>query len=120
MEVTEIAAGSDYVHIGLSGRMDAAGVEKQEARVYALFVPRGLHAVLDLSNVTFLASMGIRVLIMAAKTAKSKRARAAVVAPKGPVRDAIDTAAISGFVFIADDVASALDWIRSDPQAARG
>ncbi len=113
MEVTAIATTPDYVHIGLAGRMDSAGVDKQEIRVYALFAPTNRNPILDLSQVTFLASMGIRVLITAAKTAKTRGLRAVIVAPRGPIRDTLSTAGLGSVLSIVDDPGAAIEWLRT-------
>ena len=112
MEVTAIATTPDYVHIGLSGRMDSAGVDKQELRVYALFAPINHHAILDLSAVSFLASMGIRVLITASKTARAHGVQAVIVAPPGMIRETLAHAGVASFMTIVDDVPSAIARVR--------
>lgn len=93
--------------------MDAAGVDKEEARVYALFAPTRTNAILDLTAVTFLASMGIRVLITAARTAKSRGVRLVIVSPPGLVREALTNAGLVGVLDVVDDVASATQSLQS-------
>jgi anti-sigma B factor antagonist len=107
MEVTAAERTADLVRLELSGRMDTAGVEKVESRFYALFAPIGVSTVLDLTKVVVLSSMGLRLIITGAKTARAKGFRLVLVAPRGPVRDVLDGAAIGELLPIADDVAAA-------------
>ena len=53
----------DVRKVALAGRLDTAGVDRIETRFGAAIVPAGKNTVVDLTEVTFLASMGIRMLI---------------------------------------------------------
>lgn len=119
MNITTADSSERIVHISISGRMDTASVHAQEARFYALFAPRGASAIFDLSAVTFLASMGIRLLITGAKTAQAKGARVVIVAPPGPVRDTLDLAAIERLIPFAEDVPSARALLGPDGSTIR-
>ncbi len=107
MQISVVDTGDPFVHLALSGRMDTASVQSQEARFYAHFAPRGANVLFDLSGVSFLASMGIRVLVSGAKAARSKGASVVIVAPPGPVRDTLELAALGTLVPVVDEVAVA-------------
>ena len=62
MEIQHSDIG-DVRKVILAGRLDTAGVDLIETRFGASIVPAGKNTVVDLSQVTFLASMGIRMLI---------------------------------------------------------
>jgi anti-sigma B factor antagonist len=117
MDVTALDTSPDLVHLEVSGRMDTAGVEKSESRFYALFAPRGVDSIFDLSKVTILTSMGLRILIAAAKTAQSKGFRVVLVAPAGPVRDVLDHAAIEELIPVVPDGAAARLLLRGAERA---
>ncbi|MEM8932164.1 MAG: STAS domain-containing protein [Acidobacteriota bacterium] len=53
--------------IVLAGRLDSAGVDALEIRFNAATVASGKAAIVDLSGVSFLASLGIRMLLTATK-----------------------------------------------------
>jgi anti-anti-sigma factor len=93
--------------------MDTAGVEKNETRFFALFAPKGVDTVFDLTKVTLLTSMGLRILISGAKTAAARGFQTVIVAPPGPVRDVLDHAAIHELMPVVADGASATSRLRS-------
>ena len=59
------------------GALGTLGVDQIETRFTASIVPSGKHALVDLSGVTFLSSMGIRMLVATA-LAPTADARASV------------------------------------------
>ena len=61
--------------ISLSGRLDTAGSERIATEFAALAASAKRGVVVDLSDVTFLSSMGIRALIAAAKAQQAKGGR---------------------------------------------
>jgi anti-anti-sigma factor len=120
MDMTVIERTGERIHLELSGRMDTAGVEKNEPRFFALFAPHGLATIVDLTKVTLLTSMGLRLVIGAAKTARSKGFALALVVPPGPVRDVLDGAAIGELVPIAADAAAARELLAGTDRVGRG
>jgi anti-anti-sigma factor len=56
--------------IGLIGRLDLEGAEGVEAAMAKLTSEQGLRVVVDITRVSFLASAGIRILIIAARAVK--------------------------------------------------
>ena len=116
MDVVALERSDDLVYLELSGRMDTAGVEKHETRFFALFASKGVPTVFDLTKVTILTSMGLRILISGAKTAAAKGFQTVIVAPPGPVRDVLDHAAIHELVPIVADGASATSRLKSTPK----
>lgn len=96
MSVTETA--DTAVEVGLAGRLDAAGVDAVETRFNAAAIASGRHALVDLTEVEFVSSMGVRMLLTAAKAMKSRQRRFLLVVPGGPVRDMLETAAIDTLI----------------------
>src|SRR5262245_4113410 len=113
MEVRIAGEAQDPIVLELSGRMDAAGVEKSEARFYALFAQRGKNTVFDLTSVSFLSSMGLRVLISGARTLRSRGGKVAVVAPAGPARDVLENAAMDQLMPVVESVEEARALLRA-------
>jgi anti-sigma B factor antagonist len=120
VDVIASETSDSLVYLELSGRMDTAGVEKAEARFFALFAPRATNTVFDLTKVVILTSMGMRILIAGAKIAAAKNFRAILVAPAGPVRDVLDSTAIGELIPIMEDAAAARSLIRSADPTNRG
>ncbi|MGA8706702.1 MAG: STAS domain-containing protein, partial [Steroidobacteraceae bacterium] len=61
---------SDILGINLAGRMDLNGTREIDLKFTALTATRRARILVDLSNVTFIASIGIRTLISNAKAQK--------------------------------------------------
>lgn len=59
----------------LIGRLDSPGVDRIETRFLAALAPAGKNAIVDLGQVSFVSSMGIRMLLGAARALKLKNAR---------------------------------------------
>ena len=55
------------LNVSLIGRLDTPGVDAVETRLTAHLVPRGARAMIDLSQVTFIGSGGIRMFITIAR-----------------------------------------------------
>ena len=53
----------------LRGRLDTPGVDRVEAKFTSAVVPEARNTVVDLSEVAFIASMGLRMFIGLAKSA---------------------------------------------------
>ena len=65
--------------IRISGRLDIIGTGEIEGKFAALAATEKMHLVVDLSAVSFLASIGIRSII---SNAKAQQQRGGVVIPK--------------------------------------
>lgn len=96
MTVTEMAGSA--VELGLTGRLDTAGVDAVEARFNAAAIAADRHALVNLSDVDFVSSMGVRMLLTAAKAMKQRHRRFMLVVPPGAVREMLETAAIDTLI----------------------
>jgi len=86
----------------LSGQMDLAGAQQIDTRFSA--VSGGSRKVLvDLSGVGFLASMGIRTLVMGAKTVASKGGKMVLFQPNPEVEKVLVSSGIDTIVSIVHD-----------------
>jgi anti-anti-sigma factor len=81
MELTTEQLTDDVQKIALSGRMDMAGTEQIDLRFATLTATRPALIVVDLSQVSFLASIGMRTLLTNAKALALRRGYAAPAAP---------------------------------------
>ena len=94
--------------IVLAGRLDTAGVDLIETRFGASIVPAGKNTVVDLSQVTFLASMGIRMLIATNRSLSRKGGKIALYGASPAVREVIDTVALTELIPLADNEVEAI------------
>jgi len=92
--------------VRLNGRLDIAGAGEIETRFSALAgAKRAL--IVDLSGVEFIASMGIRMLLIGAKTVKAKGGRMVLLGARPDVADVLKTARIDAIVPLCADLAAA-------------
>jgi anti-anti-sigma factor len=97
--------------IVLAGRMDTAGVDLIETRFGASIVPAGRNTVVDISQVTFLASMGIRMLISTTRSLSRKGGKIALYGATPAVREVIDTVALTDIIPLADSEDEAIGLV---------
>src|SRR5258708_36987262 len=67
MDMKVIDAGSEITHVVLDGRFDIQGAQEVDSRFDEL-AKSSKALVVDLAKVSFLASLGIRTLMLSAKT----------------------------------------------------
>ena len=111
MHVTELSDRA--VCIRLSGRLDAAGAEQIDVHFMAATANAEdeRHAIVDLSGVTFLASMGIRLLIASARGLNRKGALLVLFGAADLVQDVLDLAALDQIMPVVASEAQALERI---------
>ena len=78
----------------LNGRMDSLSVGQAETSFIAHIVPKEQPAVIDLTNVSFIASLGIRMLLGTARALDRYGARLALFGAQDDVMEIIETTAL--------------------------
>jgi anti-anti-sigma factor len=113
MSVTDVDERA--VIIRLHGRLDAAGAEQIDGAFMAATAQAEVerHALVDLSGVSFLASMGIRLLIAAARGLNRKGALLVLYGAADLVQDVLDLAALDQIIPVVATEAQALERIGS-------
>lgn len=94
--------------IALEGRLDSAHVGRIEEQFAAQVGQGGRHALVDLSQVVFLASMGIRMLLGSAKSLAGGGARMVLYGASPEVTEVIETTGIGAVLPVAESEAEAL------------
>jgi anti-sigma B factor antagonist len=108
MELTYRELENQVRLIELSGQLDVVGVGQVETRFAGHCSGDNLHVLVDMSAVAFMASIGIRMLILNAKSVARRGGKMALVIPAGKVRETLELAAIDSVLPIFDDLDSAL------------
>jgi anti-anti-sigma factor len=103
MEIRVIESSDGLRRLALSGRLDLAGTEAIETRFAALTAGARQTAIVDLREVTFLASLGMRMLVSSARTLVSSGARLVLLGPQPAVRLALESAGLTSLLPIAGD-----------------
>lgn len=95
--------------IWLGGRMDMIGVGEIELPFTALAASRPVSVLVDLTGVTFLASVGLRCIIQSAKALDLKGGRMALLVGDNPlVRGTLETVGVGEIIPMFSDEAAAL------------
>jgi anti-sigma B factor antagonist len=97
MEMTTEELDKGVTKINLNGRLDVVAAGKIELQFSAI-TDVGRAVVVDLSNVTFLATMGIRLLLIGARTIVSKGGKMVLLAPVAEVAWVLKTARIDALI----------------------
>lgn len=95
MQISDVAG---VTKASLEGRLDSGSVDRIESEFTARIVPVGKPAVVDLTKVTFLASLGIRMLLSTARALNRRGARLALYGATPAVMEIIETVALSDIV----------------------
>jgi anti-anti-sigma factor len=113
MEILVTDVSDAVTKVALAGRLDTTGVDRVEAKFLAVCTAGGSHAVVDLSAVTFIASMGIRMLISAARAMGLRKAKLVLYAPRALVSDVLNHTALGDVIPIVADERAALALVEA-------
>lgn len=111
IEITEQSDG--LRRVTLTGRLDTPGVLGIEPRFVTGLVPGGKNAIVDISKVDFISSMGIRMFIAVARNMKDHHARLALYAPQPRVDEVLDAAAFRQLVPVCRNAEEAAARVQS-------
>jgi anti-sigma B factor antagonist len=95
--------GNDAVKIALSGRMDALGIDRNETRFTAQCAATSRHVIIDLSEVTFIASLGIRLLISNARVVNRRHYKMILFGAQELVREVLDQTALNDIIPVVEN-----------------
>jgi len=101
-ELEIIETDDDLTRLALKGRLDSEGVQKVEARFSTYTGVRRRPTIVDLSGLTFIASLGIGMLISAAKGLNLHGLKMVLVDPPEPVEHVLRAANVDRIIGIVD------------------
>lgn len=107
MELAVHDIDSGILGIDLSGRMDISGTQQIELKFTALTATRRARILVDLSKVTFIASIGIRALISNAKAQKLRGGSLVLFKPNTQIEEVLRATGIDAIIPIAHDIETA-------------
>lgn len=94
MEIRIIEQVDAITHIELSGRLDIKGVEEADIKFTAYTSSRGKPALVDLSGLGFISSLGLRMLLVNARNLGKKGSKMVLL---NPVESVLNILEIAGF-----------------------
>jgi len=96
------------VKVTLTGRLDTQGVDSIETGFVTALVPAAKCVVVDLSQVSFVASMGIRLLVSTAQKLRQEHALLAIYGATALVRQVFDAVSLHRVLPICSTQAEAM------------
>ena len=110
MQLTVIRSDDTITHVSIHGRLDIDGVNAVADRFTFETAARRRATLVDLSHVTFIASLGMGMLVGAAKSLNRHGAKMVLLAPNALVHESLHAAGIDSVIPIArvEDEAKAL------------
>ncbi len=93
--------------IKLTGRLDIIGTGEIETKFAGYCSGEKVHVVVDVSEVDFLASIGIRLLVLTAKAVANRKGKMVLLNPNPNVLNVLDLAGIPSIIPIYSELESA-------------
>jgi anti-anti-sigma factor len=112
-ELKIIEDTDELTHVALSGRLDLAGVHDVELEFTAKTASRKRPTLVDLSQVEFLASLGMGMLVSVQRSLAAYKARLVLMAPSELVEQSLTAASLDKLIPIARDREHALELLSS-------
>jgi anti-anti-sigma factor len=107
-EISSIDVGDNFRRIAILGRLDIAGSDSISLKFAAFSVATGKRVLVDLSGVTFLASIGIRSIISNAKALQARGGRMVLfVGGNAPVSKTLETTGVDALIPMFADAGQA-------------
>ena len=108
MEIQVIKTDDSCTQLALVGKLDIMGVGEIENKFLGYTASRKTGAVVDVSGVTFMGSMGLRLFLSAAKALHREKKKLVLLKPQPLVKDVLDSSGIGDVVMVTNDSAAAL------------
>jgi anti-anti-sigma factor len=112
MTAIELTVG-DIPIIKIKGRLDIESAPRLEQSVKTVLDAGAVRLVIDCSEMEYVSSPGIRILLVAAKHIDSLAGRFALVSPRGYAKEILRTSGIPTVVPMPDTEGEALKFCRT-------
>lgn len=116
MKMTVIDENDDFTHVALSGRIDINSISDWDQKFTELLVGRQKPAIVDLSGVDFMSSIGLRMLIAASKPLSEHNAQMVLLNPKPNIEEVLRTAAFHRIMLIEHDLDKAIEALKTESE----
>jgi anti-anti-sigma factor len=112
MQLTVIREDDSITHVSILGRLDIEGVNAIADKFAFATAARRRATLVDVSQVTFIASLGMGMLVSVAKALQRNGTKMVLLAPTAMVQQALDAAGIDNVIPIAHSQDEALQLLR--------
>jgi len=111
MEMNIMETDGRYTHVTLSGKMDIGGVMQIDLPLTGCVAAQQRPAIIDMTDVSFVASLGIRALLSNAKALQRNACALVLVNPQEDVRNTLIMAGLDKIMPIYDTVEAAIEAV---------
>jgi anti-sigma B factor antagonist len=108
MDINEELINDQIVKINLSGRMDIEGVGQIETKFSGMSASPRIGVIVDMSEVPYMSSIGIRALLMNAKSVSKRGGKFVLLNPQANVRNVLVTSGIDQLIAIHSELSAAM------------
>jgi anti-sigma B factor antagonist len=100
MDINEEELNGGVSKINLSGRMDIVGVGQIETKFAGMTAAPRMAIVVDMSDVPYMSSIGIRALLMNSKAVSRRGGKFVLLSPQPDVKMVLETSGIDQLISI--------------------
>jgi anti-sigma B factor antagonist len=111
MKISTESMDGDITRVLLDGRLDIQGAAEVDLRMNVL-AGSSKFLLIDLHNVSFLGSMGLRSLVVPAKAVQRRGGKAILFAPAPMVEEVLNASNIGAIIPIFHDIDAAVAALR--------
>ena len=115
MDISHGQLDGRILKINLAGRLDVASSPAADAKLAELTAAPISAVIVDLSKVAFLASVGIRTLLLAAKALKSRGGRMVLLNPDAGVAKVLEMSGVDMIISVFRDLNAARAALAAEP-----
>lgn len=120
MDITTLERDDGITHVVLSGRLDTTAAEELGQDIFDATAGRDQPAIVDVSGIEFLASMGIGLLLANSKRLTKAGYKLVILNPQGMVDVVLKASRLDKVMAIAYDLDAALQILQPDGSQAGG
>ena len=111
MKMDVVSQANGITKVVLAGSMDLKGALEIDPRFKEISQSKD-KVIVDLADVNFLASLGMRTLVMSAKSLREKGGQLVLANPQADVETALRSAGLDQIIPLASDMAAASAMFR--------
>ncbi len=108
MDISEQKLENEISKINLSGRMDLDGVSHIEKEFARMTAAPAMAVIVDMSEVPYMSSIGIRSLLMNGKAVTGRGGKYVIMEPQADVRNVLVVSGIDKLITICDSLDQAI------------
>jgi len=102
----------NILKVTLDGRLDVQGAQSIDMKFTGLTATKKAAILVDMSKVSFLASIGMRTLVSCAKAAANRGGKMVLLSPQPLVKEVLDRTGITSIIPLYENLESAKEALQ--------